>query len=101
MRRIIMSAALLGLAGCYHTTVTELPDNQRRVTFVNDVRPPFANTSPILAEDAALWRASHACPTGFKVMQENLDLGSYPNAYSIVVQCHDIVTAQEPPPVVQ
>ena len=94
MRRAIAIAALLTLSACFHTTVTELPDNQRRVTFVNDARPPFAYTSPIFAEDMALWRAGDACPHGFKVTDESLDLGSYPNNYSIVVQC------RVPPPIV-
>ena len=90
-KSILIATGALALGGCYHTTVTDLPDNQRLVTFVNDARPLFANTSVILGEDVALWRASHVCPGGFKVAQENIDLGSYPQAYSIVIKCHDVV----------
>jgi len=86
-KMLILTAALPLLAGCYHTTVAQLPDNQRRVTFYNDSPAPFANTSPIIAEDVALWSAYRACPNGFKVNHEALDLGSYPNSYSIVVEC--------------
>ena len=84
---LVLAAVALALAGCYHTTVTQLPANQRRVTFYNDAPPPFAHTSPLLAEDVALWTASGACPDGFKVGEEALDLGSFPNSYSIVVAC--------------
>lgn len=86
-KTLVMAALALSLAGCYHTTVTPLPDNQQRVTFYNDAPAPFANTSPIIAEDVALWTASDACPNGFKVGDEAIDLGSYPNTYSLVVQC--------------
>ncbi len=95
MRHAIVLTALLGLTACYHTTVTELPDNQKLVTFTNDAPPPFAYTSPILAEDVALWHASGACPAGFKVTKESLDLGSFPHSYSVIVAC------KVPPPVMQ
>jgi hypothetical protein len=88
MRKLLVLTAVLPLlAGCYHTTVTELPDNQRRVTFVNDSPASFVNTSPIIAEDVTLWAADYACPSGFKVKQEAMDLGSFPHSYSIVVEC--------------
>jgi hypothetical protein len=88
MRKLfLLTAALPMLAGCYHTTITELPDNQRRVTFYNDSPAALANTSPIIAEDVTLWTADSACPNGFKVNQEAMDLGSFPHSYSIVVEC--------------
>ncbi len=102
MRKLLLpTAALLALSGCYHTTVVDLPDGQRLVSFVNDAPPPFAHTSPILAEDVTLWRAAAACPTGFKVTSEALDLGSYPHSYNIVVQCKVPISAMAvpvPPP---
>ena len=86
-KMLVLTAVLPLLAGCYHTTVTELPDNQRRVTFYNDAPAAFVNTSPIIAEDVTLSAADYACPSGFKVMQEAMDLGSFPHSYSVVVEC--------------
>lgn len=86
-KMLLLTAALPMLAGCYHTTVTDLPDNQRRVTFYNDSPAPLASTSPIIAEDVALWSADSACPDGFKVNRESMDLGSFPHSYSIVIEC--------------
>lgn len=86
-KMLVLAAALPLLSGCYHTTVSQLPDNQRRVTFYNDAPPPFVYTSPLLAEDVAMWSAGRACPDGFKVNGEAIDLGSYPNSYSIVIAC--------------
>jgi hypothetical protein len=98
MRHLLLSAAaLLTLTGCYHTTVTDLPEGERLVSFVNDAPPPFAHTSVILAEDVALWRAADACPTGFKVTREIMDLGSYPHTYNIVVRCRVPVAAMSTP----
>jgi hypothetical protein len=87
-KMLVLTAALPLLAGCYHTTVEQLPDNQRRVTFYNDSPPAFSYTSPILAEDVALSSAGQACPAGFKVTEEAIDLGSFPHNYSIVVACN-------------
>lgn len=93
---LVLAAALPMLAGCFHTTIAQLPDNQRRVTFVDDSPPPLGWTSPVLAEDVTLWSAGHACPTGFKVTNEALDLGSFPRTYSIDVQCRPTVVIVKP-----
>lgn len=93
---LILAAALPMLAGCYHTTVVPLSENQRRVTFVDDSPTPLGWTSPVLAEQVTLWSASDACPTGFKVAHEALDLGSYPHTYSIDVQCRPTVVVAKP-----
>ena len=92
-KMLVLAAALPLLAGCYHTTVAPLRDGQQRVTFYDDSPPPLGWTSPILAEDVALWSAGGVCPTGFKVTDQALDLGSYPHSYSIVVQCKPGVIA--------
>lgn len=86
-KMLVLAAALPLLAGCYHTTVAPLPDGQQRVTFYDDSPPPLGWTSPILAQNVALWSAGGACPTGFKVTNQSLDIGSFPRSYSIVVQC--------------
>lgn len=99
MRNLIVSAAaLLALTGCFHTTVKELPDDERLVSFVNDMPPPFAHTSIILAEDVTLWRASSVCPSGFKVTREAIDLGSYPHSYNVVVKCRVPIASVPMPP---
>ena len=83
-----LAAALPMLAGCYHTTVAPMTDGQQRVTFYDDSPPPLGWTSPILAEDAALWTAGGTCPAGFKVTQESMNMGNYPHSYSIDVRCN-------------
>ena len=98
MRKLLLPAVgLLALSGCYHTTVAPLPDGEHLVSFVNDAPPPFAFTSPIFAEDVALWRATDVCPTGFKVTHEALDLGSFPHSYNIVILCKVPITALNAP----
>jgi hypothetical protein len=105
MRKLLLPAVgLLALSGCYHTTVAPLPEGEHLVSFVNDAPPPFAFTSPIFAEDVALWRAADVCPTGFKVTHEALDLGSFPHSYNIVILCKVPITALNapvPPPMVE
>lgn len=93
---LVLAAALPFLTGCYHTTVAPLPDGQQRVTFYDDSPPPLGWTSPILAEDVALWSAGGACPAGFKVTDQALDLGSYPHSYSIIVQCKTNAVVMRP-----
>ena len=95
---LVFAATLLALTGCYHTTVVDMPDGQKLVSFVNDSPPPFTYTSLVSAEDVTLWRASSACPAGFKVTREIPDLGSYPNTYSVVVTCK-VPIAPMPAPV--